>query len=275
MRPFLVTELQAGKLPRWGLLLLCVLYILPGFVGRDPWRTADAEGFGIALTMARGDASDWLIPNIAGEAVTRDGPLPFWIGATFVRAAGPLAAWVGEHALVRLASMTVLALALLAFWYGAYALARRPGVQPTDPFGAGASRTDFGRAIADSALLVLMATLGLIATVHETTADAAQIALCALFLYGAATVHQNPTRGGLLAGFAVGASVATTGLVQAGLMGITAVLLPAVSPQYRLTAGRWLPTMLVTGVILGALWPLGLALSGPAGQEHLGEWLGA
>ncbi|MEK9721004.1 MAG: hypothetical protein VW257_08170 [Quisquiliibacterium sp.] len=64
MRPFLVTEAQAGKLPRWGLLLLTLLYVIPGFVGRDPWRHDDAAGFGIALTMARGEASDWLTPNL-------------------------------------------------------------------------------------------------------------------------------------------------------------------------------------------------------------------
>ena len=67
MRPFLVTSAQAGKLPRWGLLLLCGLYLLPGFIGRDPWRQDDAASFGVALTMARGGPSDWLVPNIAGE----------------------------------------------------------------------------------------------------------------------------------------------------------------------------------------------------------------
>ena len=40
----LVTELQAGKLPRWGLWLLCLLYIVPGLIGRDPWRFDDAAG---------------------------------------------------------------------------------------------------------------------------------------------------------------------------------------------------------------------------------------
>lgn len=275
MRPFLVTELQAGKLPRWGLLLLCALYILPGFVGRDPWRTADAQGFGIALTMARGGVADWMIPNVAGESVMRDGPLPFWIGASFVRMAGPIAGWVGEHALVRLGAMTTLALAFVALWYGAYALARRPGVQPADPFGAGASRTDFGRAIADTALLVLMATLGLIAAVHETTAEAVQITLCAAFLFGAALVHERPMRGGIVTGIAIGASVATTGLIQTGLLGLSAILLPMVSPQYRLTVGRWLPATLASALVCGVAWPLALTLSGPTGQAHLSGWFDA
>ena len=33
MRPFLVTDRQAVKLPRLGLLALCLLYVVPGLVG--------------------------------------------------------------------------------------------------------------------------------------------------------------------------------------------------------------------------------------------------
>ena len=271
MRPFLVTELQAGKLPRWGLLLLCALYVLPGFVGRDPWRLADASGFGVALNMARGQAIDWLVPAIAGERVAEDGPLPYWLGA----AAARVLPFFTEHAMVRTAAAAVLALTLVALWYAMYALARRPGVQPADPFGAGATRTDFGRAIADSALLVLMATLGLIAPVHETTAQSAQVALCALFLFGAATALERPALGALLAGLAIGASVATRGLVPALALAATALALPVLAPQFRLVAGRWLAVTLAVAALAGAAWPLSLLASGEPGQAHLAAWLAA
>src|SRR5690606_27553447 len=86
MRAFLVTRLQARKLPRWALLLLCGLYVLPGFIGRDPWRVDDAAGFGIALTMARGGPLDWLVPNIAGmRVVDEGGPLPFALAAVVAK----------------------------------------------------------------------------------------------------------------------------------------------------------------------------------------------
>src|SRR4051812_4985540 len=98
MRPFILTDVQAGKLPRWGLLLLCLLYALPGFVGRDPWRTDDAAGFGVAVTMARGGVEDWWMPNIAGEPIPEEGPLPFWLAALPARLLAPL---VPEHATVR------------------------------------------------------------------------------------------------------------------------------------------------------------------------------
>jgi 4-amino-4-deoxy-L-arabinose transferase-like glycosyltransferase len=269
MRPFLVTELQAGKLPRWGLLLLCLLYIVPGFVGRDPWRYGDAAGFGVALTMARGDASDWLLPNIAGEPVYDEGPLPFWVGAAVAR----LLPFVSEHTAARSATAAGIALLFVAFWYAVYSLSKRPGLMPSDPFGASATRVDFGRAIADSALLVLMATLGVIARVHETTGQAAQLTIGAFFLFGAATALYRPTRGGLIAGVAIGATVMTRGLLPAFALAACAAALPLVSRDYRLVAARWLATTLLTGTLIGLAWPLALLGAGQPGTEHLAGWL--
>ena len=269
MRPFLVTELQAGKLPRWGLLLLCALYILPGFVGRDPWRHADAAGFGVALTMARGSGADWLMPNIAGEAAPGTGPLPFWLGAIVARALPVL----DEHAAMRGAAMAGLVLLFVATWYAVYALARRPGVLPADPLGASASRIDFGRAIADSALLVLLATIGVIARVHETTVDAAQLVIWGGYLFGAARALERPASGGLLAGAAIGATVITGGLMPAAALLLTTLALPLFSRPYRLVAGRWLAGAVPAGLLLGAIWPGVLATSGDAGRAHLDAWL--
>jgi len=269
MRPFLVTELQAGKLPRLGLLLLCLLYTLPGFVGRDPWRHDDAADFGIALTMARGHAADWLMPNIAGEPIYDTGPLPFWIGAALAR----MLPMLTEHAAVRSATATGIVLMFVAVWYATYALVKRPGLMPNDPLGASASRIDLGRALADCALLVLLATLGVIAQVHETTADAAQLTIGAIFLFGAAIALELPLRGGLVAGAAIGASVMTRGFVPAATFLACACLVPLLSPPYRLVAPRWLPITLVTAAAVAAIWPAALALSGEAGREHLSLWL--
>lgn len=269
MRPFLVTEPQAGKLPRWGVVLLCALYVLPGFLGRDPWRHADAAGFGVALSMARGGLADWLIPNIAGEAAPGTGPLPFWVGAAAARALP----FLDEHTAIIGAAMAGLVLLFFAFWYATYALARRPGVLPADPLGASASRIDFGRAIADSSLLVLLATIGVIARVHETTADAAQLVVCGLFVLGAARALDRPVSGGLLAGAAIGASVMTRGLLPAGALLLTAAALPLASRPYRLVATRWLGASLPAALVVGALWPAALWWSGEPGQVHLAAWL--
>ncbi len=269
MKPFIVTELEAGKLPRWALLLLCALYVLPGLVGRDPWRTQDAAGFGIALSMMRGGAPDWLMPNIGNLPMPSEGPLPFWIAASIGSALAPL---VGEHAGVRLAIVALLAWALMLAWYAAWALARRPGVQPSDPFGASASSVDYGRAIADSALLVLMATFGLLVRMHETTADPAQVAWIAAFLFGCAIALERPTTGGAIAGAAIAATLLSRGAGTALALLLVLGLLPLASRTYRLVGWRMLPPALAVALTGALPWPLLLAGGDAAARAHLLEW---
>ncbi len=283
MRPFIVTSNQARKLPRWGLILLCTLYVVPGLLGRDPWRVIDATGFGIAHTMYLGSALDWLIPNVAGESVPEQGPLPFALAAAFARAMSFLAPviepWVPglsltPHLSVRIAAGLGLALTLALTWRAIYLLARRPGVTPGDPLGAGANPRDLARAIADSGLLITIATFGLIARMHETTAFAAQMVLIALFLYGLAVSLDAPLRGAVLAGLAVGASVATRGLPIAGAMLITWLMLLFVCQPYTLVRQTALRVGVPLALALAALWPAALLLIGS--DQALGfltEWI--
>jgi hypothetical protein len=37
----------------WALLLFCLAYVVPGFVGREPWKNADMTAFGYMLELAR------------------------------------------------------------------------------------------------------------------------------------------------------------------------------------------------------------------------------
>lgn len=270
MRPFLVTELQAGKLPRWALLLLCALYVLPGFIGRDPWRVDDAAGFGVALTMARGGWLDWLVPNIVGVDISEGGPLPFWLAGGV---AWLFSGWIPEHVVVRAVAVAGLALLLLAMWYATYSLARRPGVQPSDPFGASATPVDFGRVIADSALLILLGTLGLIARLHETTVDAAQTTWVALFLFGMAWSLRWATRAAVIIGVAIAATVLTKGLPLAAAMVVIVLVLPVFSQPFRLNARRTLPVALGTALLLSLPWPLALLTVNEQSATHLVHWL--
>ena len=54
MKPVRLPAAATNALPRWGLLALGLLYILPGLIGRDPWKNDDAASFGIMWTMAHG-----------------------------------------------------------------------------------------------------------------------------------------------------------------------------------------------------------------------------
>jgi len=277
MRPFIVTDIEAGKLPRWGLLLLCVLYVAPGFVGRDPWRTDDAAGFGIALTMARGGGADWLMPNIAGDAMPGQGPLPFWIAGAFAKLGVPWSAdaLLTEHLMVRLATALLLAATLALVWYASFSLARRPGVQPSDPFGASAGSIDFARAIADSVLLVLMASFGLIFRMHETTGDVAQLTWVAAFLFGCALALERPGRGGAIAGAAIAATLLTRGLPLAIALLAALVALPLLVREFRLVAARLLRSALPVALLGMLAWPLALLAGDDAARAHLAAWLAA
>jgi 4-amino-4-deoxy-L-arabinose transferase-like glycosyltransferase len=271
VKPFLVTSLQAAKMPRWLLLLMCALYVVPGLVGRDPWRFEDAAGFGVAWTMALSPQGpvDWIQPNVLGVPVQSEGPLPFWLGAIAIRALPFLA----PDTAVRSVAMAWLALMLTCMWYGAWLLARRPEVQPTDPFGASASRSDYGRAIADSAVLVMLATFGLLARAHETTAESAQVAWIAVFLYGCALSLERPRAGGALAGLAIGLTVMSRGLPTGAALAVAALALPILVGPYRLVARPMLAAFVPTAVASAAAWPAILALGGADAEHHLSRWL--
>ena len=68
-------------------------------------------------------------------------------------------------------------LVLVLTWYTTYHLARTEAAQPLPfAFGGEATPVDYARAIADGALLALIATLGLLQLGHETTPELAQLA---------------------------------------------------------------------------------------------------
>ncbi|MGP1690917.1 MAG: hypothetical protein ACTS6O_00295, partial [Giesbergeria sp.] len=78
--PAIVPHSAVRPLPRWALLLLCAAYVLPGFIGRDPWRGADVTAYGYMLELAGGHTS-WFAPLLGALAPESDGLLPYWLGA--------------------------------------------------------------------------------------------------------------------------------------------------------------------------------------------------
>ncbi len=268
MKPFLVTSLEAGRLPRWIPVLLCAVYVVAGLFGRDPWRPEDAAGFGIAHTMALGSAIDWLVPNVHGTIVPEGGPLPFWLGAIGIRIAGLLtilgsggvggvlpAFTIPADLAFRSVAALGLALSMALLWYASYAFARRPEVQPDDPFGATASRQDFARAVADTALLAMLATFGLLARLHETTGNAAQVTWIALYLFGLGYTLQRPGFGGALVGLAVAATLLTGGIPLATVLAATTLVLSATVHPFRLVIGRFTAAWLPVAGLCAAAWP--------------------
>ncbi len=189
-KPAIVTQEGARRLPRIPLLLLCAAYLLPGLVGRDPWRSADVQAFGLMAAMAEG-RTPWLAPALGG--VPLEGALlPHWLGALFILAGQ---GWLDAALAARLPFALLLALTLALTWYSTLWLARTEAAQPVAfAFGGEADPVAYARAIADGALLALMATLGLLQLGHETTPELAQLASMALALYGLAAAPYRPLR---------------------------------------------------------------------------------
>ena len=180
--PALVTQRAAQRLPRVALLLFCAAYVLPGLFGRDPWKSADITAFGYMLNIAQG-RTPWLAPTVGGLSADA-ALLPYWFGASFIKVLGP---WMEPAVAARIPFALLLVLTLVLTWYSTYHLARTEAAQPLPfAFGGEASPKDYARAIADGALLALIASLGLLQLGHETTPELAQLASVALFVYALA-----------------------------------------------------------------------------------------
>jgi 4-amino-4-deoxy-L-arabinose transferase-like glycosyltransferase len=247
--PALMTRRAAVRLPRLALLLLCAAYVLPGLFGRDPWRNADLASYGLMAAMAEG-RSPWLTPTLGGMPVD-SALLPHWLGAGFVWALGPL---LGGPVAARLPFALLLVATLALVWYASYHLARTEAAQPVAfAFGGEAEPVDYARAVADAALLALIACLGLLQMGHETTPELAQLCAVGGVLWALAAAPYRPLAAPaalLVALPALAASGAPAIALGIGLAG-TLVCARSGYPQVRRIA-PWVAAASLLSVAAGA-----------------------
>jgi 4-amino-4-deoxy-L-arabinose transferase-like glycosyltransferase len=258
--PALVTQRAAQRLPRLALLLFCAAYVVPGLFGRDPWRNADITAFGYMVNLAQGHSS-WFAPTVAGLPSADTALLPYWIGALFVKVLGP---WLGAPLAARIPFALLLIATLVLVWHSTYHLARTEAAQPLPfAFGGEADPVDYARAIADGALLALIATLGLLLLGHETTPELAQLASVSLYLYA---LSATPFRGWaprlavLVALPALSISGAPTVSLALGLVGMLVCAASDHAPARRFVTWIALATSLaaLAATLLGGwAWRLG------------------
>ena len=268
LSPARVSAAAAAKLPRAVLLALIVAYIVSGLFGRDPWQEEDATGFGIMWTMAR--TGEWLLPGVAGELVAADGPLAFWVGAASIALLGGA---IGEISAARLPAILWFFAAAGALWYATLRLARREEAQPVAfAFGGEATSRDYGRMLADVAVLLALGTLGPIVSLHETTSEPAAFALSCIAIYGLALSLERPYSGASLAGTAVGLLLLARGAQPAVWLALAAVPLAACTQprSVRLRAAALL--LLCAAAVTGAWIAAVLARHGEAGSAYLLDW---
>jgi 4-amino-4-deoxy-L-arabinose transferase-like glycosyltransferase len=198
--PAIVAQGAVKRLPRLALLLFCLAYVLPGFLGRVPWKRDDITSFGYMAELARGGV-DWWHPTLGGMPPEIDALLPYWLGAWSIQLAPQ---WFAPDLAARLPYMLLLVLTLVATWYGTYYLARSPLAQPVAfAFGGEARPTDYARAIADGGVLAFIACLGLAQLAHETTPALTQLCLTSLLFYATAALPYRRWAPGLSAGVAL------------------------------------------------------------------------
>jgi hypothetical protein len=238
--PAIVTQSAVRRLPRLALLLLCAAYLLPGLVGRGPWRSVDIASFGYMAELATPGAADqglarWLDPMLLGLRPESPALMPYWIGAWAIKAAPT---WLHPDLAVRIAFALLLWGTFMATWYAVYYLARTPRAQPVAfAFGGEAHPTDYARAIADGGLLALIACLGLAQLGHETTPALTQLFFSSCLFFGVASLPYR--RKAPVVALAVGALGMTLSGAPALALGLGLGSLGIAWHQRRRAADAW------------------------------------
>jgi len=241
-----------AKLPRLILLGLALAYVVAGLFMRDPWKTDDAVGLATMITAIREGGITWLLPQVGHLAHAEEGPLITWVGAICIWLFGP---FIGDITAGRLPNLLWFGITATSVWYGTYLLGRRAEAQPLAlPFGGEPEPRDYGRMLADAALLLLLATVGILQRTHETTVVPAIMACQALAFYSLARSVDRPFTGTTTLGIALAASFLTRGWVGAVPIMIGALL--AFYPRSQLwKCKRWLPwAALLTVALILAWW---------------------
>jgi 4-amino-4-deoxy-L-arabinose transferase-like glycosyltransferase len=251
--PAIVAQDAVRRLPRTALLLFCLAYVVPGFIGREPWKNADITAFGYMLEMARG-ASSWFAPTLLGQPPEFDALLPYWLGAWAMQLAP---AWMPPDFAARIPFVLLLIMTLVATWYGVYYLARSPRAQPVPfAFGGEAKPTDYARAMADGGLLALVACLGLAQLSHETTPALAQVGFTALSFFAMAALPRRRAVATLwlfagMAGLALSGAPAMAILFSSGALVISLLDRDARSDT-ALTA-PWIAAAILVAALVGTV----------------------
>ena len=251
MRSIRLTAAATSTLPRQVLILITAIYGLVGLFGRDPWKTEDAAGFGAMWTLAQGNWYDWLAPHIQGRSDILSGPLPYWVGGLFIKMFGELLGAPGAAALY---TASCFFLTCAAIWHACYLLGRRPEVQPIAlALGGQPEPKDYGRTLADGALMILLACVGLAMRAHETSPALAQFLAMSMLLYGLVRGLDKPIQGGVWAGLGLtlAALSAPLWLCLCLLIGI---LVSYTICEIKLTR-PWLATFSLVATLGISLWP--------------------
>ena len=223
-------------------ICLALIMLLPGLLGRDPWRGDDAEQFGIIASLLNGGS--WLVPSFQGEAWNQS-PLYYWVNALI---AWPFSFFLSLPDAARIGNL---------FWVGTtvYALYKTAGQTLAND---------------DARILPFLALSapGLMLSAHETQPDLAIMTGYALFFWGVCQIRfERVTPGSLLAALGLGVTILSGGLCIA--IPLVLVLLGQflIKPQLRLNT----LVALMLGLVIGLFWFMHAAAFGDTNGKALME----
>ena len=232
--------------------LLCIVWMLPGLIGRDPWKPDEAYSFGLVHHVFQ--TGDWVIPTLAEEPFVEKPPLFYVTAALFARAFGWL---MPIHDAARLANAFYLGLAFVFI-----------GLAGKELYGG--ERAEAGWSGWVSAL-ALLGCVGMVESAHLMITDVAMLCGWVIALYGLTLAPRRPAMGGAALGIGVGIAFMSKALLAPAVFGVVCLLLPALLPQWR--TRRYLLTLAIA--ISAAtpwliIWPAALH---HRSSELFQEWL--
>ena len=204
---------------------LALVLLLPGLVGRDPWRGDDAEHFGVILQLLQGGS--WLTPTFQSE-VWNQSPLYYWVNALI---AWPFSLFLSLPDAARIGNL---------FWVGTtlYALYQ-------------AALTTLSNDDARVLPFLALSAPGLMLSAHETQPDLAIMTGYALFFLGTSRLcFEKVSPGSLLTALGIGVTLLSGGLCIT--LPLISVLLGLFLIKPRLRLNTLIALML--GLLIGFSW---------------------
>ncbi len=235
--------------------LLCLVWLVTGLIGHDPWKPDEAYSFGVGYSMLQ--HGGWLVPTLAGEPYMDKPPLFYWTAALFAQL---FSAWLPLHDGARLASGFYTALTLL--------------------FIGLTGRKLYGENRGWAAAVILIGCIGMLARSHLMITDLALLAGFAMLLYGFSHSQIKVLRAGFWIGTGVGVGFMSKGFIAPVNCILIAALLPVLFQNWRLrNYFSSLGIALLFALPWLLVWPFLLYQHSPslftdwAWTHNIGNWL--
>jgi 4-amino-4-deoxy-L-arabinose transferase-like glycosyltransferase len=250
--PIKLTAAATTSIPRSVIFLITLIYAFSGLFGHDPWKNDDAVGFGVMWTLAHGNLLDWVLPNLQGRGVLVGPPLPYWLGALSIHFLGGI---IGEINAARLVSASCFVISAISIWYATYLLGRRTEVQPMQfALGGQPSAREYGKTLADGALLIFLACVGLAPRVHEASPLLVELLGVTLLIYGIVRSYDKPWQGGIVSGLGM-VAIGLSGMLWTAIFLWVAAFVGFYTRKNKRLTGWIVGSLLITAIGLSS-WPI-------------------